>query len=167
MGAWKSPSPLSRLASGIEAGVIGGLAMLGFMVVGSLLRGRVWWEVPNLLGSTFYGARALRYGPGLATVTGAAFHFTITGLLGACFGLACGTIERRRRLLLVGLSAGLLWHFFAEAVFWPHVNPLVPLYASTAVFLPAHLLYGACLGFRGQGPAPDQAEAKPPRDGVE
>ena len=167
MGAWKPPSTLSRLASGIEAGVIGGLAMLGFMVAGSLLRGRVWWEVANLLGTTFYGARALRYGPGLATLAGAAFHFTITGTIGALFGLACGVIERRRRLLLLGLAAGVFWYFFAEGVFWPHLNPLVPLYASAAVFLPAHMLYGACLGFMGQGPESHPAEAEPPLDGVE
>src|SRR5580704_11093329 len=90
---------LPRLASGIEAGVIGGLAMLGLLVSGSLLRGHVWWEIPNLLGSTFYGARAFRLGPGMATTSGAALQFTLTGALGALFSLTCGAIRERRHLI--------------------------------------------------------------------
>ena len=47
----------SRMASGIEAGIVGGAAMLGMLISESLWSGHVWWEVPNLLGSTFYGTR--------------------------------------------------------------------------------------------------------------
>lgn len=140
--------------------------MLVVMVTGSLLRGHVWWEVPNLLGSTFYGARVLRFGPGLATVSGAALHFSMTGSIGAVFGMACGAIDRRR-LLLLGIFAGLFWYVFAESAFWPHVNPLVPIYASTPLFFASHMLFGACLGFMGRGPEPEDAEAEPRPDGVE
>jgi len=49
-----------RLLNGIEAG---GIATLALPVSGSLWRGDPWWMPFNLLGSTFYGARALSAGP--------------------------------------------------------------------------------------------------------
>ena len=45
-----------RILSGIEAGIIGGLAMLALLTMTSVLRDHVWWETLNLLGSTFYAA---------------------------------------------------------------------------------------------------------------
>src|SRR6266853_4753235 len=107
-----------RLLHGIKAGVLGGISMLAVMTVGALWRGHVWWETPNLLGSTFYGARAFRQGPGLATVSGSAFHIVITGSVGAIFGLAAGAIEPRRRLVLVGTLSGIVWYYFADAALW-------------------------------------------------
>jgi hypothetical protein len=56
--------------------------MLGMLVSESLWNGHVWWEVPNLLGSTFYGTRALRSGTALSILAGIALHFVITGTLG-------------------------------------------------------------------------------------
>lgn len=141
---------LARLASGIEAGVIGGLAMLGLLVSGSLLRGHVWWETLNVLGSTFYGSRAFRLGPSIATVAGAALHFTITGTVGGLFGLSCGSIRERRRLVPLGMMAGILWYYLADAFFWPRVNPLIPRYAFPPVALLSHAVFGACLGFMGR-----------------
>jgi hypothetical protein len=151
MGVSKSPGDLlAHLASGIEAGVIGGLAMLLLMVSGSLLHGRPWIEIPNLLGSTFYGSRALRQGLGLATLSGAALHFVITGAIGGAFGLVCAGVRERRRLILLGLGAGVVWYYLADAVFWSRVNPLVPLYSPQPATLLAHALFGACLGFMGR-----------------
>jgi len=94
---------LLRLLSGIEAGVVGGIAMLVTLVAGSLTRGDPWWTTPNLLGTTFYGMRAFRGAPNQATLAGGAFHLVIAGSVGAAFGLICGGIEPRRRLLLVRL----------------------------------------------------------------
>ena len=48
---------LARLANGLEAGIVGGLAMLVLLIAGSILRGEWWWAPANLLGSTFYGTR--------------------------------------------------------------------------------------------------------------
>src|SRR5579863_7911910 len=158
---------LSRLASGIEAGVIGGLAMLILLISGSLLRGHVWWEIPNLLGSTFYGSRAFRTGASMATLSGTAFHFVITGTVGAVFGLSCGGIRPRRRLILLGVLAGVVWHYLAQAVFWSRVNRMVPAYSPQPLTLLSHALFGACLGWMGQrlsapGPAPDTAPEPAP-----
>ena len=74
---WEPKRAVPRLLSGIEAGVIGGIAMLALLVSGSLWRGDPWWMPSNLLGSTFYGARALSAGPDRATLAGgcaARFH---------------------------------------------------------------------------------------------
>jgi hypothetical protein len=154
----------ARGLRGLEAGVVGGLAMIALLTSGALLRGYFWWQPANLLGSTFYGARAFRLGLGWATVAGYAFHIVITGMVGTLFGLACGGLERRRRLLLLGGLAGLIWYFFAAAVFWSWVNPLVPIYSLQPDTLMAHVLFGMCLGRIGQVPAPEvqQAEVPPP-----
>jgi hypothetical protein len=141
---------IRRLASGLEAGVIGGMAMLLLLVAGSMWRGDVWWAPANLLGSTFYGRRAFRAGLGMATVSGTAFHIVITGTVGALFGLACGGVRERRRLVTLGALAGVFWYYLADALFWTHVNPLVPAYAPQPATLVAHALYGACLGYMGQ-----------------
>jgi len=151
MGVPKPPGDtLAQLASGIEAGVIGGMAMLLLLVSGSLLLGRAWVEVPNLLGSTFYGARAFRQAAGLATLSGIALHFVITGAVGALFGLLCGRVHERRRLILLGLAGGFVWYYLADAVFWSRVNPLVPIYSPQPTTLLAHALFGACLGYMGR-----------------
>jgi len=144
---WEPKQAVPCLLNGIEAGVIGGLAMLALLVSGSLWRGDPWWTPSNLLGTTFYGARALSIGPGWATLAGGALHIFTTGLIGAVFGLLCGRIQRRNRLVLLGTLAGLIWHGFADAMLWPRINPLVPLYSAQPATLFSHALFGACLGY--------------------
>ena len=46
------------------------LKKIALLTSGALLRGYVWWQPGNILGSTFYGMRAFRGGPGWATVAG-------------------------------------------------------------------------------------------------
>ena len=140
--------------------------MIALLTSGAMLRGYAWWYPPNLLGSTFYGLRALRSSPGWATLAGYAFHIVTTGTVGILFGLACGGLEHRRRLMLLGGLAGLIWYFFASTVFWTWVNPLVPLYSLQPDTLVAHALFGMCLGRMGQVHPVEQAgpadEAPPP-----
>ena len=123
--------------------------MLGMLISESLWSGHAWWEVPNLLGSTFYGTRALRLGTDLSILGGAALHFVITGTLGGLFGLACGGIHQRGRLVLLGVLAGVGWYNLANAIFWPRVNPWVPLVSPRPATMFSHLLLGACLGYMG------------------
>ena len=157
----------SGAAQGLSAGVTGGLAMLPVWVVFSWARGRMWWEGPNILGSTFYGERAFRSGAGMATISGTAFHLVLTGCFGILFGIACGALLLRRRTLLLGIAAGLLWYFAADQIFWRHVNPLVPIYMFPPGALIAHFVYGACLGLISRVPfAPQNGEAIAPADAV-
>ena len=146
---------------------MGGLAMLCVLISFSLLRGRVWWETPNILGSTFYGLRAFRAGVGMATLAGVAFHVVITGTVGIVFGLACGSMSGqsgagRSRLVLVGLAAGVVWFYLADAVLWSQVNPLVPLYTFAPAGLISHGVFGACLGWMGQTENPQKGPQAPP-----
>lgn len=139
-----------RLAGGIEAGIVGGLAMLCLLVSESLWNGHVWWEVPNLLGSTFYGPRAFRAGAGMATLSGVALHFVITGTVGGLFGLAFGGIQDRGRLILLGVLALVGWYNLANVTFWPKVNPWVLVGSPRPATVVSHVLLGACLGYMGQ-----------------
>jgi hypothetical protein len=158
---------LARLARGIEAGVVGGGAMLVLLACASLLRGRAWWEAPNLLGTTFYGLRALRAGAGMGTLAGTALHFVVTGTIGGLFGLVFGGLKPRRLLVGMGIAAGLAWHYGGDAAFWSRVNPLVPLYLPQPAALLAHAMYGACLGWIGQRREFREDSAQPFVDGVE
>jgi hypothetical protein len=138
-----------RLFKGIEAGVIGGIAMAALLVSGSLWQGNPWWIPSNLLGSTFYGARALSAGPDRATLAGGALHIFMTGSIGGAFGLVCGGIPHRRRLVLLGMLAGLIWQGLSNAVIWRSINPLVPLYSPQPMTHFSHALFGGCLGYLG------------------
>jgi hypothetical protein len=146
---WEWNRAVPRLLNGIEAGVIGGIAMLALLVTGSLWRGDPWWMPSNLLGSTFYGAHALTAGPDRATLAGGALHIFMTGSIGGAFGLVCGGIPHRRRLVLLGTLAGLIWQVLADALVWRNINPLVPLYSPQPATLLSHGLFGACLGYLG------------------
>jgi hypothetical protein len=161
MESLKLRAVLVRLVRGLEAGVVGGVAMQALLVAGALWRGQVWWAPANLLGSTFYGMRAFRSGPGMATLSGAAFHVVITGTVGALFGLVCGGVRERRRMLLLGTLGGIFWYYLADAFFWRHVNALVPAYAPQPVTLLSHVLYGACLGFMALGGAAGELRTLP------
>ncbi len=141
---------VARLLSGLEAGVIGGIAMLALLISGSLLRGDPWWMSSNLLGSTFYGPRALNSGPSRATLAGGALNIFITGSIGAGFGIIFGAVQSRRRLVLLGMLAGLIWHGLADAVLWRKLNPLIPMYSAQPATLLSHALFGACLGYLGR-----------------
>ena len=155
----------TRLASGIEAGIVGGVAMLGLLVSESLWEGHVWWEVPNLLGSTFYGPRAFRSGPSMASLAGVALHFVITGTLGGLFGLVFGGVHQRARLVLWGVLASVSWYNVANVLFWPRINPWVPAASPRPGTVLSHLLLGACLGYMGQkhkAGEPPRSEPPPP-----
>jgi hypothetical protein len=157
---------LKRVLHGVEAGIVGGVAMLGMLAVASMWHRHVWWEIPNLLGSTFYHMRAFYSGPGKATVAGGALQLTISGVIGAIFALASANVRSRHRLILLGTLAGVGWFFLANALIWPRVNPLVPLYWPEPAAVLSHVLFGACLGYAGSD-AGAISTANGPSDAVE
>jgi hypothetical protein len=157
---------LKRMLHGIEAGVVGGLAMLGVLAAASMWHRHVWWEFPNVLGSTFSRTRTLYYGLGKTTVAGGALQLTITGLVGAIFGVTCGHVRSRHRLILLGTLAGVGWFYLANALVWPRLNPLIPLYWPEPAAVLSHLLFGACLGYAGTATG-IHSTANGPSDAVE
>jgi hypothetical protein len=157
---------LKRMLHGIEAGVVGGLAMLGLFAASSMWHRRVWWEIPNLLGSTFYHSRAFYLGPGRATLAGGALQLSMSGMVGAVFGVACGNVRSRHRLMLLGTLAGVGWFYLANDVVWPRLNPMVPIYWPEPTAVLSHVLFGACLGYAGTATA-SESGASGPSDAVE
>jgi hypothetical protein len=159
---------VQKVLAGIAAGALGGLALLGFLALGSVARQDPWWRFSNLAGTVFFGADALRTGFGLATLSGAAFEILICGAAGAVFAaLVPGSLRGFRRLLL-GMTAGLLWMHFLNLVY-ARFHPLIPLYSDTWPSTAAHLLFGACLAifsalFLPAGVPALLAEPAPPRE---
>lgn len=157
---------LKRTLHGIEAGVVGGLAMLGLLAAWSMWHRHVWWEFPNVLGSTFSRSGALYSGLGKSTLAGGALQLTITGLIGAVFGAVCGNVRPRHRLILLGTLAGVGWFFLANTLLWPRMNPLLPLFWPEPAGVLSHVLFGACLGYAGTAAGADST-ANGPSDAVE
>ena len=149
-----------RALGGVQAGVIGGIAMLAFLAAASMLRHHVWWETPNLIGSTFYGTRAFYGGPGRVTIAGGALHLVMSGVLGILFVSGFGGLRRRSTMMLLGVVAGLGWYYVAHLIVWPRMNPLVPVYSWPPAVLAGHLLFGMCLGAAPRQPR--EVEPVPP-----
>jgi len=175
VGRWRAVQQtgmavLKRMLRGIEAGVNGGLAMLGLLAAASMWHRHVWWEIPNLLGSTFYHSRAFYSGLGKVTLAGGALQLTISGVVGAIFGAifgpTSGNVRSRHRLILLGTLTGLGWFYLANAVMWPRLNPLIPLYWPEPAAALSHLLFGACLGYAETAPG-ISSTANGPSDAVE
>ena len=140
--------------------------MLGLLAAASMWSRHVWWEIPNLLGSTFYHTRAFYSGPGRVTLAGGALQLTISGVIGGTFGAICGNVRSRHRLMLLGTLTGVGWFYLANAVLWPRVNPMIPLYWPEPAGVLSHVLFGACLGYGGTALEPLSTANGPP-DAVE
>jgi hypothetical protein len=135
---------LSALA-GLEAGVIGGLAMLLFLCAHSALRGQVWWSYANLLGSIVYGPSALWRGLSRATLAGIAIQILISGVAGLLYGVCFARTRGRMVSLLLGLSCGVIWFFITYQLFFRGIGPLIPVYASQPATLLGHGILGLVL----------------------
>lgn len=151
------PLPLA----GLEAGIIGGLAMLALMILNSLWRQHPWWSIPNLLGSTFYSHRAFHMGAGMASASGIALHLVISGLAGVIFATVIAGPLSRTRSTLVGIAAGLLWYYATIYILYPRIGPLVVRYAPEPSTLLAYVLFGVFLGRFPYRASPGPLAAEP------
>lgn len=142
---------LLRALAGIETGVLGGLAMLGWMAGSSALDRQPVWIVPNLLAAVFYGRDVLRRGFSPTTMTGLALHLFVAGLIGLAFGMAIGESRNRLRVALLGILSGLVWYYFSEALFWRKLGIVATIYGPPRSMLLAHLFYGFVLAWYPRG----------------
>ena len=136
------------ILAGIQAGVAGGILMLLYFSLQSLMLHKPWWTMANLLGTAVYGQTALWRGLGRATIAGAAFQIIIAGFIGALFGLANAYSVRLANwtsALLVGLASGLASFFLCHDWLYGLISPLIPVYAPRSSALIAHLLFGLAL----------------------
>lgn len=143
----RNPKPALRVRAlaGIEAGVLGGTAMLGWFILISVWQDQFWYAVPNLLAGMFYGEFIFRAGFGLVTIAGIALHLVSGGLVGGLFGVLTPAGQTPPRMLLFGLLAGLLWFYFNQYLLWRRTNPLVIYYTAESSMIAAHLLFGVFL----------------------
>ena len=140
------PALLVRALAGVEAGVLGGAAMVAWFMLVSVWQGQFWYAVPNLLAGVFYGEVIFRSGFSMVTIAGIAIHLVSGGLVGALFGLLAPAGQTPPRTVLLGLVAGLLWFYFNQFLWWRRTNPLLIYYTAESSMLAAHLLFGVVLG---------------------
>lgn len=135
--------------TGVEAGVMGALAIVLFMTIVSLAQGSPWWAYPNVLATCLYGGRALHAGAGWKTVFGVALQVLDSGIAGVIFCVLTLAVTGRFRMTLLGLAWGLVW-FYSMMWLAGRFARLIPVYAPEIPLLSAHLMLGLILGRSGQ-----------------
>jgi hypothetical protein len=126
---------------GLEAGVLGGLAMLVWFAIVMPLLGQPWYLMLNLVGVRFYAQRHALLAPGLATCSGAAWIILSAGIVGSVNGLL--TPGGR----LFGLAVAASWYAISYLFVWKNLAPLIISYAPQAVVLTGFLVYGSVIGW--------------------
>jgi hypothetical protein len=139
-----APLRLRHAVAGLHAGVIGAIAMVLWLMVGSVWHGRSIWVVPNLFASTFFGGNAYRNQLLITSWAGIALMIATYGVLGGVWG--CVWREKKVRWLpLYGALAGVVAYFLLFDLLWRHVNPLVSLYGPDRQLQIAHVVWGMLL----------------------
>lgn len=139
-------STSQRVSAGLQAGMLGGLVMLAWIMTGAWVQGQSFWTIPNLLAYSFYGNRMYRPDFVWRTWSGLGFHFLFAGVLGIVFALI---VPRATRPVVAGLL-GVVFSLFLYAVagvwLWERINPPMQLYARQPFVLAGYLLFGLLLG---------------------
>jgi hypothetical protein len=136
---------LLRALAGLQAGVLGGVAMLACLAAFSGIGGRPIWIVPNLFGALFYDREVLRAGFDANTLAGLAVLVFLAGLIGILFGVAVRGTWKRLRVALLGVLCGLAWYYLSEAFLWRRFGVLGAVYGPPRSLMLAHLIYGSIL----------------------
>ena len=147
VGARISPSNvLFRMLAGLQAGVIGGLVMLVFFSVSSILQRQHWWSMPNLLGAAVYGNAALWKGLGKATLAGVAMQVVLAAISGILFAVLISHLPvPRYGQLLLALSWGSATYLILYNLLFFYIAPLIPLYSPRIAPVLAYFLLGISL----------------------
>jgi len=135
------------LLAGLETGVLSGAAVLLYWILATTLSGEGPWAILNLIGSTFFPARALSAGFSHASVSGAALHVLLSGIVGVVASLLLILyVARPVRSLWVGMLIGVIWYLAAFLWIWPLLSSAVVTYAPRTTMLVGHVLFGLGLG---------------------
>ena len=135
------------LLAGLETGVLAGSAVLLYWILATTLSGEGPWAILNLIGSTFFPARALSAGFSHASVSGAALHVLLSGVVGVVASLLLILyVARPVRSLWVGMLIGVIWYLAAFLWIWPLLSSAVVTYAPRPTMLVGHVLFGLGLG---------------------
>jgi hypothetical protein len=131
--------------AGLETGVLGGVALLGWYALSSLAAGQAAWDVPARLGAACCAAA---FGPerlGFEVAAGASMHIAGAGVAGTLFGLVARGVTSLRRHFLLGMLFGLAWYYVLDQIFlrsagagaYPFLfrRPVIAGYALFGLFL--------------------------------
>jgi hypothetical protein len=141
VGAGRTGSKsLLDILVGIEAGIIGGVAMLAWFSLTSPLLGQPWWLIPNLLANSFYNGRNVLVGPGFITCVGVSMQLAAAGAVGAMNGIL--TPGGR----LFGLALAGAWYLLCYLFVWKRIAPGLYLYSLQPLIIVGYFLYGSVLG---------------------
>ena len=139
------PSGVLRYAlAGLQAGMVGALTLIAWLMIAALFTGRSVWLTPNLFATTFFGAGVYRNHFVRGSWTGVAAILAVYGLL----GLLWGSIWREKRipgLTLLGALTGIAVYFFLFDLLLQRVNPLIAVYAPVRQLQIGHVLWGILL----------------------
>ena len=142
----RSRRALFILLAGLQAGMLGALALLAWLGVAAVWQRRSFWTSENLMASAFYGSAALGSGLGSRTVSGLALYLLLYSLLGALFALAVQTRLPRFRLTLASVLFALCWYYLSFQVIWKAFAPLITRLHVETPTIWGHIIYGAMLG---------------------
>lgn len=137
---------LSSLFAGLQAGMLGVLAMLAWLGVSAEWQRRSFWTSENLMASVFYGNRAIRAGFAGRTLSGLAVYLLLYSLLGALLAWAVRDRLARIRVLMVSVLFALIWYYLSYRLLWRTVAPLIALLHVERATVLGHLVYGTLLG---------------------
>ena len=135
-----------RLLAGLQAGVLAGLCMTGWLMMESLRRGQPVWSTPNLVSTVLLGRRGLDPTFGAATLAGLSLLVVVAGMHGIVFAAlmppASGPLWAANAGVLFSLSS--YGFFFGWAL--GYLAPLFSQRASRPAWIGAHFLFGMILG---------------------
>ena len=140
------PLAWHRGLAGLQAGTVGVLVLLGYLMADAVLRRQSVWRVPNLLASSLHDDARIRAAFGFGTVSGVALAIVVYGTLGALVGVLTPERLSRRYVLIIGLLAASGWYAFSSVFLWGQT-----LGSSGRSLWVAHLLYGGILSLRLPG----------------
>jgi hypothetical protein len=114
--------PVAALA-GLETGVLGGVALLGWYALSSLAAGQAAWDVPASLGAACCGAAFLPERLAFCVAAGASMHIAGAGAAGTLFGLVARGVSGLRRHFLLGTLFGLAWYYILDQILLRSAGP--------------------------------------------
>lgn len=134
-----------RALAGIRNGIVGGVLILFWLLIGAYFSGDPLWLVPNLFASAFHGERALSAEFSFATLSGIAFHLLQCATLAVVFALVVPASASLRSSLSMGIGFSLLCQYAAQRVLWRYFSPWIAAFAPPFVLWTAALAFGICL----------------------
>jgi len=144
-GGMESGSRLCSALAGLETGMLGGLCLLLWQALGSMLAGREAWGGSVGLVTAAFGRGVYRDGPVAAASAGVALQLAGGGLVGILFGLTLRAAWASRRVVLLGLVYGLGWYYLAYEVLLRQVGLGPYSAAPRQSLMVSHLVFGLVL----------------------